>query len=137
MPDVSPLVTPSFLVVDADVDNRLMYTVYLESLGAGVHPVATAVDALARLKDGSLPDAVIFDAVNLGMTVPAFCTAVRQIGTPRSPRLILVTGWLLSPDDHASLAQLDVVIHQKPCALEALWTTLRFSVSEGSRPEIT
>jgi CheY-like chemotaxis protein len=115
---------PSVVVFEADPDNRHMYTLYLESRGARVHAAATGADALAHLRDGSPVDALIFDVVNLGMTVPAFCNAVRKAGNPPPRRLILVTGWLMSPDDQATLARLDVVAHQKPLSLDSLWATL-------------
>jgi CheY-like chemotaxis protein len=123
MTDSLPPAPPSVVVFEADPDNRNMYTLYLESCGARVHASATATDALAHLQEGSTADALIFDAVNLGMTVPAFCHAVGKAGKPPR-RLILVTGWLMSPDDHATLARFDVVVHQKPLSLDTLWATV-------------
>jgi CheY-like chemotaxis protein len=104
MTDLSSRVAPSVALMEADPDTRNLYTQFLESRGARVHAVASATDVLACLQDGSLPDALIFDVVNLGMKVPEFCKAVRRAGNSRSPRLILVTGWLMSPHDDDSKA---------------------------------
>jgi CheY-like chemotaxis protein len=124
MTDLLPPVAPAVVVVEADPDNRQMYALYLESRGARVHVAATAAGALAHLRDGSPADALIFDVVNLGMTVQAFCNAVRKNGDRPPRRLILVTGWLMSREDQATLARLDVVVHRKPLSLDSLWTTL-------------
>jgi hypothetical protein len=80
MPDLLPPVSPYVVIVEADPDNRQMYALFLESRGARVHVAATAAGALAHLRDGSPADALVFDAVNLGMTVQAFCNAVRKNG---------------------------------------------------------
>jgi CheY-like chemotaxis protein len=117
--------TPSVVVFEADHDNRHMYKLYLESRGARVQSVTNAADALARLYDALPPDALIFDVVRFDMPIAAFCEAVRQIPGPRPPRLILVTGWLLSPGDQATLKRQGVSIHGKPLSLDALWATLR------------
>jgi CheY-like chemotaxis protein len=132
----SPLrVAPSILLLEADPDNRSMYTLYFESQGACVQPATTAADVLARLRDAQLRDVLIFDVVGLDMPAAEFCEAVRQIPRRRPLRLILVTGWLLSHALHATLLRLDVVVHQKPCSLDSLWTTLQppFSEAEWSR----
>ena len=119
MAELSRRVSPTVVVFEADPDTRNLYTQYLESRGANVRSAATAADTFGSLHDGSPLDALIFDVVQLGMPVPAFCQAARQIAGAPPPRLILVTGWLMSPDDYAALTRLGVALHLKPISLDA------------------
>lgn len=125
MTDISTHASPSVVVFEADADNRNMCALYLEIQGARVRPVTTPNDVLARLHDVPPPDALVFDIVCLGMTVSSLCTAVQQMPSSRRPRLILVTGWLLSPSDRDTLRRHGVSIHERPCSLESLWAALR------------
>jgi CheY-like chemotaxis protein len=121
---VAPL---SVVVVDSDEDNRAMYRALLQATGWDSSVVASARDALARLRAGPYPHAVIFDIVLRDMTGFAFSEAMDAlIGDTIPCRRIVVTGWLLSASDRAALRRHGVTaIYAKPCDPEVLLDALK------------
>jgi CheY-like chemotaxis protein len=127
MIDSAPLAPLWVVVVDSHEDNRAMYQALLQVAGWAPSVVASARDALACLRAGPYPHAVIFDVVLPDMTGFAFSEAMDAlIGDTIPCRRIVVTGWILSAADRAALRRHGVTaIYEKPCDPEALLDALK------------
>lgn len=117
----------ALVIVDPDADSLAMYETFFESIRWDVSTVDTASAALARLGVAPRPRAVIFDFWLPDMTAVAFCQAIGALTGDGPPlRRIVVTGCILSADNHAALRLHGVeAIYAKPCDLDVLVRALQ------------
>ena len=115
---------PGVLVVDDEVDMRLLVEAVIERANEGLKVVGlatTGAEAIARFREIN-PDVILLDHVMPGMDGPATARALRNAGV--EARLVGLTGTTL-PEDLAACkdAGMDLVL-AKPLRPEDLLESL-------------
>lgn len=130
---VSPI-----LLVDADPDNRSVYRMYFERVGAlEVKEAASGGEALTMLQESPRPSVIIFDLVLPDMDGFDLCEQMRASSGAAAegadpPPLIALTGWPLYAAERARLHALGVSLAlQKPCPPDKLLADIRALVAKS------
>jgi CheY-like chemotaxis protein len=116
---------PLVLIVEDDLDTRMMYRDYLQQDGFRIVDAHNGHQALEKARD-LRPNAVLTDLAVPGMDGFEFCRALRDSPVTRAIPILAVTGhseYLDEPDRFAQAGIAQVLI--KPCAPDVIAWELR------------
>lgn len=117
--------TPLVLIVEDDLNTRVLYRDYLTHVGFRVIDAHNGHQALAKAQELQ-PNAVLTDLAVPGMDGFEFCRALQQSDATRTIPILAVTGhseYLGQPDRFRQAGIMRVLT--KPCALDVIEAELR------------
>jgi two-component system phosphate regulon response regulator PhoB len=123
---------PIVLVVDDDLDARLIYRHYLTVMGCQVY---TASDGLigVQLAKRKKPNVIVMDLAMPRLNGWAATAELKQTASTRDIPIIVLTAVPASRQD-ARNAGCDGLL-AKPCMPELLWSEIRLLLSQQPTPE--
>jgi two-component system, cell cycle response regulator DivK len=116
---------PLVLIVEDDLDTRVLYREYLSASGFRTADAHNGHQALAKAHELA-PDAVVTDLAVPGMDGFEFCRALKESTITRDIPILAVTGHAEYLDQPARIAQAGIArVLSKPCAPDVIATELR------------
>jgi two-component system, cell cycle response regulator DivK len=130
----APTLNPLVLIVEDDLDTRMLYREYLLHEGFRIIDAHNGHQALEKARE-LCPNAVLTDLAVPGMDGFEFCRALQQSDTTRTIPILAVTGhseYLEQPDRFSQAGIAHVLI--KPCPPDVIAYELRRLL--GVRPTL-